>query len=309
VGEAYQQQSLQDSMRPRVLGVWCTACLLWSSTYLFIKLGLRHVPPVTFAWVRLSIALAVLIPITAARGEWRKLTRRDIAHVMGAGVLLLGLNYGLVYWGAQYTPAGLVAILQSATPVIALGLGSLLGSEQVSVRKVVSLMIGIVGVALICRTEASASGSATLLGAIAVVCGSVSIACAYVWLKGYGRRLPPTSVTTLQCVAGICVLAPVGLILEGNPGQVTWSPAALGAVLYLALCGSVLAFWLNYWLLERMDASAMLMMGVAEVPVAVALGALVFGERLPAGTFLGAACVLVSVIGALFTKSPAIRPD
>jgi drug/metabolite transporter (DMT)-like permease len=292
-------------MRPRVLGVWCTACLLWSSTYLFIKLGLRDVPPVTFAWVRLSIALAVLVPITAARGEWRTLTRRDIAHVMGAGVLLLGLNYGLLYWGAQYTPSGLVAILQSATPVIALGLGSLLGSEQVTVRKAVSLTVGIVGVALIFRTEASASGAATLFGAIAVVCSSVSIAFAYVWLKRYGRRLPPTSVTTLQCVAGICVLAPAGLILEGSPAQVTWSPAAIGAVLYLALCGSVLAFWLNYWLLERMDASAMLMMGVAEVPVAVALGAMVFGERLPAGTFLGAACVLVSVIGALFTKSTA----
>ena len=51
----------------------------------------------------------------------------------------------------------------------------------------------------------------------------------------------------------------------------------------------------------------MLVMGVAEVPVAVALGAMVLGERLPAGTFLGAACVLVSLIGALFTKvSPRI---
>jgi drug/metabolite transporter (DMT)-like permease len=66
--------------------------------------------------------------------------------------------------------------------------------------------------------------------------------------------------------------------------------------MYLAFCGSVVAFWLNYWLLYRMDASAMLMMGIAEVPIAVALGALVFGERLPPGTFLGAACVLAGVL-------------
>jgi drug/metabolite transporter (DMT)-like permease len=275
---------------------------LWSGTYLFIKLGLRDVPPITFAWVRLTLAFAVLLPITAARGEWRALTRRDVAHVTGAGVLLLGLNYGLLYWGALYTPSGLVAILQSATPVIALGVGAVLGSEQVTSRKVISLTVGIVGVTLIFRTEASASGAATLLGAVVVLCSSASVACAYVWLKKYGRRLPPTSVTTLQCLAGICVLAPAGLLLEGNPAQLTWPPAALGSLLYLALCGSVLAFWLNYWLLERMDASAMLMMGVAEVPIAIALGALVFGERLPAGTFLGAACVLVSVIGTLFTR-------
>ena len=79
------------------------------------------------------------------------------------------------------------------------------------------------------------------------------------------------------------------------------------ALLYLALIASVLAFWLNYWLLQRMDASAMLMMGVAEVPIAVALGAMMFGERLPAGTLLGGTCVLVGVVAGLTGKPVAPR--
>ena len=58
----------------------------------------------------------------------------------------------------------------------------------------------------------------------------------------------------------------------------------------------MLAFWLNYWLLARMDTSAMLMMGVAEVPIAVCLGAVILGERLPPGTWLGAACIVASVL-------------
>ena len=69
--------------------------------------------------------------------------------------------------------------------------------------------------------------------------------------------------------------------------------------MYLAVAASVIAFWLNYWLLARMDASAMLMMGVAEVPIAVLLGTVFLKERLPVGTFAGGACVLVAVVTAL----------
>ena len=58
-----------------------------------------------------------------------------------------------------------------------------------------------------------------------------------------------------------------------RPLAAPWSAASIVAVLYLALGGSVLAFWLNYYLLNRIDASAMLMMGMAEVPIAMALGA------------------------------------
>jgi drug/metabolite transporter (DMT)-like permease len=100
-------------------------------------------------------------------------------------------------------------------------------------------------------------------------------------------------------MAGMVPLAAVAFALEGAPSPSQWGAPAWGALLYLALVASVAAFWLNYWLLARMDTSAMLMMGVAEVPIAVALGTLVFGERLPAGTLLGAVCVLVGVLAAL----------
>ena len=74
---------------------------------------------------------------------------------------------------------------------------------------------------------------------------------------------------------------------------------ALTVMGVVAVAASVIAFGLNYWLLARMDASAMLMMGVAEVPIAVLLGAAFLHERLPAGTFAGGVCVLVAVVTSL----------
>lgn len=291
----------------RVVLVWWVVCFLWSSTFLFIKLGLRDLPPFTFAWVRLAIALVVLTPLALGRGHWRDLSRRDVANIAVAGVLLLGVNYGLVFWGTQFVPSGLVAILQSATPVLALAFGWLLGSEAVNVRKLVAVATGIAGVTIIFGAQARASGRNALLGSAAVFCGSVCVAFAYVWVKTYGQHLSRTVVTALQSLAGLLPLACLGFLLEGSPAPAHWSLTAWISVLYLALFASVLAFWLNYWLLERMDASAMLMMGVAEVPIAVALGAAVFGERLPAGTLLGAICVLAGVVATLRGKPDTAR--
>jgi drug/metabolite transporter (DMT)-like permease len=227
--------------------------------------------------------------------------------VCGTGVMLLGVNYGLVFWGAQFVPSGLVAILLSGTPVLALAFGWLLGSEGVNARKLLALAIGVLGVAIIFGAEARASGRAALLGGAAVFGASVCVAFAYVWLKTHGHHVSPTAVTALQSLAGLLPLAGLGLLIEGPPTLARWSATAWVALLYLALIASVLAFWLNYWLLQRMDASAMLMMGVPEVPIAIALGGWVFGERLPAGTLLGGICVLIAIIAGLMGRPAAPR--
>ena len=293
-------------MAPRVLIVWCIACLLWSGTFLFIRLGVSHVPPLTFAWLRLLIACAVLAAISVARRGFAGLGWRDVMHITGTGVLLLGVNYGLTYWGAQFIPSGLVAILQSTTPVIAMAIGWGLGAETVTLRKCAALAAGIVGVLLTFREEARAPGAGGLPGVLAVGGGSICVAVAYVWLKRTAARTPPLTVTTFQCVAGFIPLMTVGLITEGNPFNAGWTLPAIVALLYLSIGASVVAFGLIYWLLQRMDTSAMLMMGVAEVPIAVSLGAMFFDERLPPGMLAGGACVLAGVMLTLSSR-PARR--
>ena len=290
--------------KARVIVIWWLVCLLWSSTFLFIKLGLNDIPPFTFAWIRLAIAASVLAVFAVSSDTPRTLTARDAALIALTGLLLLGVNYGLLFWGTQFIPSGLVAILQSGTPVLALILGWLLKSESVTRLKLVAVTLGVAGVAVIFGTEASASGGAALAGSLAVFVGSLCVALAYVGVKTYGQHVPLTTVAALQSVAGLVPLACLALAVEGIPQPALWSRSAWAALLYLSLVASVVAFSLNYWLLARMDASAMLMMGVAEVPIAVGLGAVVFGERLPPGTLMGGACVLAAVVAALRGRSP-----
>jgi drug/metabolite transporter (DMT)-like permease len=286
-----------------LMAVWWLACLLWSATFLFIRVGLAEIPPFTLAWIRLAIALAVLTPVAIARAELRTLRAIDVCRVAAAGLALLGVNYALLFWGAQFIPSGLVAILQSGTPLIALGMACVAGYEQVTSRKLVTLTLGIAGVAVIFGSEAAAAGQPAIKGVVAVLAGSLCVASAYVSMKGYGNRIAPLALTTIQSAAAVVPLACVAFALEGSPSPVQWSLSTWAAITYLGLAASVLAFWLNYWLLARMDASAMLMMGVAEVPIAILLGAVFLQERLPNGTFLGAACVLIAVVSSLLSHA------
>jgi len=283
----------------RLLTVWWIACLLWSSTFLFIRVGLEEIRPFTLAWMRLAIALAILTPVVIARGDLKTVGSTDLRRVAMAGLLLLGVNYSLLFWGAQFIPSGLVAILQSCTPLLALAFACAAGQEQVTARKLFTFILGVVGVTLIFGSEVITSGRAALTGVAAVLGSSVCVASAYVWMKSYRGRIPPLAMTTIQSGTAVVPLLCLAFVAEGVPSPARWSLAAWTAVIYLAVAASVVAFWLNYWLLARMDASAMLMMGVAEVPIAVLLGAAFLRERLPAGTFIGGTCVLIAVVTGL----------
>ena len=95
---------------------------------------------------------------------------------MAAGLLLLGVNYGLVFWGAQFIPSGLTAILQAMTPVLALGFGWCMRSERVNALKVLGMIAGVAGVGTIFGAEANVSGPHAMLGSGAVLAGSACVA-------------------------------------------------------------------------------------------------------------------------------------
>jgi drug/metabolite transporter (DMT)-like permease len=291
----------------RVIVVWWLACLLWSSTWLFIRMGLQEIPPLTFASTRLAIALAVLAPFTLRRASWRALRKGDLTSIVAAGLLLLGVNYALVFWGAQFIPSGLAAILQAMTPVLALGFGWCLGSETVSPLKVLGMIAGVAGVALIFGAEANVSGPHAMLGSGAVLAGAACVALSYVAVKTSGRGLSPIDIAAIQIGAALVPLASVAWLVEGRPSWAQWSVIAWSSLLYLAIGGSVIAFVMNYWLLRRMDTSAMLMMGIAEVPIAVGLGAAVLGERLSVPTLAGAAVALLGVSAVLLSAGAHTR--
>jgi drug/metabolite transporter (DMT)-like permease len=289
----------------KVLMVWVGVCLIWSTVWLFIKIGLADLPPVSFAALRLLLAISVLAPILAVRRVALPRRPRDLALVAATGFLLLGMNYGLLYWGAQFIPSGLTAVLQSTQPAFGLLFAHrLLKDERVTWPKLAALALGMGGVALISSEQLSVAGWDALWGCAAVTAAALFVGLAYVLVKAYGSHLNPSALMAGQMVAGMLPLLAYGLAVEGSPFEFRWTTRAVLSLVYLTAAGSLAAFWLNYWLLRRMDATKVLLMAIVEPLLAVLLGALVLGETLTARTLAGGACILFSVALVLTRRTP-----
>jgi drug/metabolite transporter (DMT)-like permease len=279
------------------LFTWWVTCLIWSSVWLFIKIGLRDLPPVSFAAIRLVVAIAVFLPILAIRRVPLPRQARDWYVVGVAGLLLLGVNYALLFWGAQFIPSGLTAVLGAVTPAFALVFGHfLLKDEPFTLKAFGAIAIGIAGVALISWDQLHLSGRQALLGCVAVTAASAAVGFAYVFVKAHGaRRLPPEVITCGQMLCAVGPMLAFATVREGNPLALHWTASAVGCLLYLALVGSVAGTWLNYWLLERMSATALLSMALVEPLIAVLLGAAFLQERVTPGAAAGGVLVLCSI--------------
>jgi drug/metabolite transporter (DMT)-like permease len=278
------------------LAAWIFVCVVWSTVWLFIKLGVTDVPPFAFAATRLVIALLVLAPVALVRGYRLPRARPDRRLIAGTGMMLFTMNYALLFWAAQYVSSGLMAVIQAVTPAFALVVAQpLLPDERVTRAKLVGLIVGITGIAVIFADELHVSGPLSAAACAAGAGSAFAVAAAYVLVRAKGSHLPSTTLMTGQIASGLPPLLLLSIWTEGNPMAIRWTGTALVSVVYLALAGSLLAFWLNYWLMKRIGATRMLLTSILEPLLAVLLGALVLGERLTLRVALGGVLVLLSV--------------
>ena len=221
----------------------------------------------------------------------------DWSVIAVGGLLILGLNYALIFWGAQYVPSGLTAVLTAVTPAFALVFGHfMLRDEPFTLKAFGAIAIGIAGVAIISADQLHVAGRQALLGSLAVTTGAACVGFAYVYIKGHRREnIRPEVLTAGQMLCAAGPMLAFAVIRDGNPVAHNWTAVAVGSVLYLALFGSVAATWLNYWLLERMSATAVLSMALVEPLIAAVLGGVVLDERITLNAGIGGVLVLCSI--------------
>src|SRR3982750_4329746 len=98
----------------RIAIAWLTLCVVWSSTWLAIKIGLRDLPPVSFVSIRFVIAIVVLVAVSLGRVPLLPKRASDYSVLAFTGVLMFALNYPLLFWGEKYVSSGLAAVLQAS---------------------------------------------------------------------------------------------------------------------------------------------------------------------------------------------------
>ncbi|HKV37065.1 MAG TPA: EamA family transporter [Pyrinomonadaceae bacterium] len=276
--------------------VWLILCVIWGSTWLFIKLGLENLPPITFAGIRFVIACLILFLLIRVRGISLPANRRDWGLLALTGVLSFSLNYGLVFWGEQYISSGLAAVLQATLPAFGLVIAHVhLPSERMTWSKIFGVVLGFAGVAVVFSNQLAIAGGKALAGCVALVLSALFAAYSNVLVKAHGRKLEPAILAGGQMFFGLIPLLLIGIPLEGNPFRFHWTPMAVMALLYLAVVGSVIAFLLYYWLVLNMDVTKTMLISLVTPVVAVVLGMVVLGEDLSWRTVAGGIMIMVGV--------------
>jgi drug/metabolite transporter (DMT)-like permease len=287
-------------MKPRL--VWLLLCCIWGSTWLFIKLGLEDLPPFTFAGIRFVIAVAILSTIVAMRRLSLPKTSRDWLLLGVSGVLAFCVNYGLLFWGEQYISSGLAAVLQSTIPAFGLVIAHFyLPGEKMTPAKILGIVLGVIGVAVIFSNQLDVAGPKALAGCGALIVSSVGAAYSNVLVKAYGKHLDPAILAGGQMFFGLIPLLLIGIPWEGSPLNFRWTPMAVVALFYLAIVGSVVAFLLYYWLVQNMDVTKTMLIALVTPVVAVTLGMLVLNEELHWRTLLGG-LMIISGIGIIVLR-------
>lgn len=284
--------------------VWLTLCLFWGTTWIFIKIGLEEgLPPISFAASRFILALFIIgiiifaqkIPLPKTRAQWKLL--------LITGILQFSINYSLVFWSEQYISSGLAAVLQAMISVFGLPLAwYYLPNERITLLKICAVLLGIVGVAVIFNDQLQVRSVSAFVGSIAIVVGAYAAAHASILIKKNADGLHPVSLLFGQMLCGILPLVIYAFVVEGNPLMLNWTWWAIGSVLYLTIFGTIAAFWLYYWLLSRVESTKAMTISLVTPLIAVIIGAIVLGEKLPPQTAIGGTLIIAGVGLIVFRK-------
>jgi drug/metabolite transporter (DMT)-like permease len=282
---------------------WFVLSLIWGSTWLFIKLGLRDLPPLTFAGLRFVIAVVVLGALIAWQRRPLPRSWREWRLIGVTGLMAFAVNYGLLFWGEQHTSSGLAAVLQAIIPAFGLLVAHhYLPGERITPAKAAGVALGIAGVALIFSNQMAVEGPMALAGGAAIVVGAFGVAYSNVLVKARGGGIDSATLAAGQMVCGLVPLLVVGALWEGNPLTFNWTARAFLSLFYLALVGSSVAFLLYYWLVRHMDVTKTMLISLVTPVIAVALGMVTLGERLTWRVAAGSACIIAGIGLVIFRR-------
>jgi drug/metabolite transporter (DMT)-like permease len=285
-------------LRGKALIAYLLVCVVWGSTYLFIRIGVAHLPPFLFAGVRFLVAGLLLGLIVIALGIRPPSRARDWRTLAITGVFLLCGANAMVVWAEQYVASGVASVLVSAMPLWSALFDAIIpgGKTPLTWRLGVGLAIGFLGTALLAGITPHELATADLRGPISLTFGSAS------WALGsiYWKRHPTTDVSpyaaaaTQMAIAG-ALLCLFGLAIGEGP-RFHLDPTGLKAMVYLIAIGSIVGYTAFGYALEHGSAAVVGTYAYVNPVVAVLLGWLVLAEPITPRMLAAMALILGSVL-------------
>lgn len=276
-----------------VPAAYIAVILIWSTTPLAIQWsseGWGYLSGVTGRMFIGAVLCFALLKLLRHELPWHKQARMTY---LAAGVGVYGAMI-CTYWGAQFIPSGLIAVLFGLSPIVTATFATVLLKEQgFTVGKLLGMLLGLTGLLLIFESDITTKvlawqGIAAILLATLIHSGSS------VWVKKLASDMPPLTVTTgALLVAMPAYLLTWSFMHHGDPVQGT--SRALMAVFYLGVFGSALGFTLFFYILKRIEANKVALITLVTPVLALLMGQWLNHEKVSLSVWAGAACIILAL--------------
>ena len=276
------------------VALYVLLCLIWGSTWLVIKVGYGGLGPFNVAAVRFLLAGVVMAVITLVVGARWPHSRVEWGLVIVVALMMFAGDYGLIYWSEQYIDSGLTAILFATLPLITIVAAHVyLPGERITAAKLIGTLLAFAGVMALFGDHARVDAR-QLWPMLGVIAAGVCAAIASVATKKHGRTLHPAALNAPSMLLGSAALAVLSFA-TGDGFGLPRNAESWGAVLYLALAGSVLAFLVYFSMLKTWSVTSLSFISVFTPAIALVLGFVFLNERPTMWTVGGALLIVVGV--------------
>jgi drug/metabolite transporter (DMT)-like permease len=267
-------------MGPAEWGLLLTLAVLWGGSFLFGKVAVADLPPLTLVLARVGLAALALLAVVRLSGH--RLPRSP--RVWGSFAVMGALNnvvpFGLIFWAQTEIASGLASILNATTPLFTIVVAHLATrDERVSPNRLAGVLVGFAGAVVVIGPDALTGVGGHVLGQVAVLGAALSYAVAGVF-GGRFRGLPAVVPAAGQLTGSTALVLPAALLIDRPWTLAPPSPATWGAVAALALLCTAVAYVIYFRILAAAGATNLLLVTFLIPVSALLLGAAVLGEHL-----------------------------
>jgi drug/metabolite transporter (DMT)-like permease len=284
--------------------------VLWGGAFFFIAVAGPEVPPFTLVLSRVGIAALVLVPavlllghrLPATFAEWRPFIVQAIVNNV--------IPFTLIVLGQRYIASGLAAVFNATTPLFTLIVARVFVGEPLTGSKVLGVLLGVAGVAVLMGPAAVAANTSSMVGMLCVLGAALSYAFSGLTMRRL-RHIPPIVTSAAQLTCSTLMLAPLAAVFDEFwllPVPSLW---AVLAVLGLSVVSTALAFIVFFRIAATAGPSNVMLVTLLIPITATTLGVLVLGEALTPNQVAGALVIasgLIVIDGRLVARLLPTRP-
>jgi len=296
-GAGYVQPMINQQMTGREWLVLLTLAVIWGGAFLFIGIAVHHVHPLTYVWLRLTIAAGAMFLFLKIKGERLNLPREVWGSILLLALLNNALPFTLFGWGQTHIASGLASILNATTPIWGVLVAHFFtADERMTPRKIAGVVLGFAGVATMIGPMLLANIGTDAVAQLACITAALSYAIAAVWARRFrGMGVAPMSLTTGQLTAGALMMLPLALLVDQPWTQPLPPTSAWGAIVALALLCTAFGYVLYFRLIETAGATNALLVTLLVPPFAILFGSLFLNEVLAPQDFIGLALIALGL--------------